>query len=319
MALARALNPLRSKGTELPPRLLLAAKLIAFLLLWFGWPRWVAEPFLPFLSIFERIGQPAAVRLAIQSAAVLGALGVLFNVRPRAACLVLGAAILAKILASRPSYYNNEVFCAALFLMIGLYERGRPPWLLRAQVALVYFGAGLDKLLERDWRSGQFFEVWTRTIDHSTYRWAKAFFPPMLLSRLFCWATILVELSLAVLLLVPRARRWGILLGVFFHSALVLFAGTTFGFFYFSILASYLAFFDERSGRLPLFYTAYLALVAFSLKPGMDVSALTKVLIVIGLFAFVFSFRIYLKPAGKLLARSSERPDTRVARQRCSA
>jgi hypothetical protein len=286
-----SLNPLRCSGTELPPQMLLAAKLLALLLLWFGWPRSVPEPFLPFVPIFDWMGHPAAVKLVLQTAAVLGALAIVFNVRPREACLLLGSAILAKILSSRPTYYNNEVFCAALFLMIGLHEQGRRPWLLRVQVAFVYFGAGLDKLLEPDWRSGQFFEVWTALIHHAGYAKAKALFPPMLLSKLFCWGTILVELALAALFLVPRAWRWTMLLGAVFHSMLVLFAGMTFGFFYFAILASYLALAPWQWGRRPMFYAAHVAIVALSLTPSMDTTPLTGVLILIGLVLLVPALR----------------------------
>jgi len=287
----RARNPFLSTGTDLPPPLLLAAKVVAFLLLFYRWALNVPEPFVPFLPIFDWIGHPAAVRRVIQIASVLGALGVLFNVRPRGSSLLLGAAILGKILASRPTYYNNEVFCAALFLMIGLYEPGRSPWLLRAQVALVYFGAGLDKLLEPDWRSGQFFEVWTLNLKHTAYLHAKTLFPPMLLSRVFCWGAILVELALAPLLLVPRTRRFGILLGFFFHSALVLFAGASFGFFYFAILASYLAFMDERATRFHRAYAAYLALVGLTLTSSMDTTVATTVLVLGGVFLFPLALR----------------------------
>ncbi|MDI1449843.1 HTTM domain-containing protein [Polyangium sp. 6x1] len=266
------------QGGALRPELLAPARILALLLLWFGWPVSVPEPFVPLLPVFDMIGSPAAVRAVIRAAALVGAAGLLFDVRPRDASVLLGAAVAAKLLSCRPTYYNNEVFVAAFFLMIGLDTRGLRPPLLRAQLVLLYTGAGLNKLLDPDWRSGQFFEVWTTLEHHTAYLQWKTHLAPMRLSWLFSWATILTELSLAALFCLPRATRPALLLGVAFHSTLVLFAGATFGFFYFALLAAYLALADEITPRVRALATGFIALVGATLTHRMEVTWATYVL-----------------------------------------
>lgn len=261
MALARSLNPLRCCGTRLSPQLLLAAKLIALPLLWFNAPGSIPEPFVPFLLIFDRIGHPVIVQRALSALAYVAAVAILFNRAVRAACFTLGAVTFVSILSCRGSYYNNAVYYGFILMLIGLagdegegQEDGQRPWLLRLQVALVYAGAGLDKILDPDWRSGQFFENWASVIEQSFYLRAKSWFPPMALSQLTSWATFTLELGLAALLLVPRTSRFAVRVGMVFHTALTFFIGNTFGFFYFAILASYLAFVDWPAGRLAVVY-----------------------------------------------------------------
>lgn len=266
------------QGGALAPELLGPARILAVLLLWFGWPVSLPAPFLPILPLFDAIGHPDAVRAVLRAAALLGAAGLLFGVRPRDASLLFGAAVLGKLLACRPTYYNNEVFVAAFFLMIGLETPGRRPPLLRAQLVLLYAGAGLNKLLDPDWRSGQFFEVWTTLEHHAAYLQWKTHFAPMLLSRLFSWATILTELSLAALFCVPRATRPALLLGVAFHSVLVLFAGATFGFFYFALLSAYLALADGITPRARTAGLVFVLLCGATLTNRMEVTWATYVL-----------------------------------------
>jgi hypothetical protein len=264
MALLSSLNPLRCSGTKLPPNLLLAAKLIALPLLWFNAPGGIPEPFLPFLSIFDRIGHPALVQGALRIAAYIGAIGIALNQAVRLSCILLGGAMMLSILSCRGSYYNNAVFYSLVLILIGLEGKERSeskgaipihaPSLLRLQVVLVYAGAGLDKLLDHDWWSGQFFENWTLIIQQTLYLKLKALFPSMVLSRIVSAMTIATELGLAVSLLIPRWSLIAVRVGVVFHTALSFFIGNTFGFFYFAILASYLAFVPWPTGRVEVFY-----------------------------------------------------------------
>ena len=54
-------NPLRLAGTPLPVPLLLSAKLIVVTMLATGHVWTLPDPFLPFVSVFDRIGDPVRV------------------------------------------------------------------------------------------------------------------------------------------------------------------------------------------------------------------------------------------------------------------
>src|SRR5207247_4597316 len=101
----------------------------------------------------------------------------------RASCLALGAVILIGVVSSKAYYGNNKTFCGLILFLTGLYEPGAEPWLLRAQFALVYFGAGLNKLLDADWRSGSFMEDWaTVRLKQGAYIAVASWLPRLLVA-----------------------------------------------------------------------------------------------------------------------------------------
>lgn len=235
-------NPLRLGGTPLPVPLLLSAKLIVVTLLATGHVGTLPDPFLPFLPVFDRIGDPARFRTALQVLFLVGSVGLLFNRAVRPASFVVGATILVGIASSRIYWANNTFFMGAVLTLIGLYTSERSVWLLRAQVALIYLGAGLNKVLDPDWLSGQFFEHWTLNLEHELYLRAAALLPPMALSKFMCWATIATELSIFVGFAAPRLWPLAIWLGILFHAAMTVFTGITFVLFLYVAPAAYFAF-----------------------------------------------------------------------------
>lgn len=239
----RSFNPFRVTGTELPPNLLLAAKLIV--VSFFVRDQWSAlpNPFLPFIPVFEYFESGHAFRYALQALFLVASAALLVNRYVRAACLVLGSVIFAALLSSRLYFENNRMYVACILLLIGLYSpRQRRP-LVCYQVALVYFGAALNKMLDPDWQSGQFVQNWSVNVLHySFYDKLSAAFPPLMLSLLLAWGVIVVEYALAAGFLFRRLFPLAIALGVAYHTGLLLFTGRTFGMFYFALLSSYLAF-----------------------------------------------------------------------------
>lgn len=93
-----------------------------------------------------------------------------------------------------------------------------PPWsvrLIQIQLCLVYLFTGLAKIGE-DWLNGE--AIYWVLNDLSLTRWPYAWLPvPMLLCRLFSWATLLFELGFPLIVLVPRLRPWLLSAGVVFH------------------------------------------------------------------------------------------------------
>ncbi len=236
-------NPLRLGNTPLPVPLLLSAKLIVVTLLATGHVWTLPDPFLPFLSVFDRIGDPARFRTALQILFLAGSASLIFNRRVRLASFVVGATVLVGIASSRIYWANNTFFAGAILTLIGLYASERSVWLVRAQIALIYLGAGLNKALDPDWLSGQFFEHWAVVnLEHDLYVRAAALLPPMALSKFMCWATIATELSIFVGFTVPRWWPLAIWLGILFHASMTVFTGITFVLFLYVAPAAYLAF-----------------------------------------------------------------------------
>ena len=190
-------NPLRCGGTVLPTNLLLMAKLIALCLLLTNHVRQIPDPWLPFVPAFDWIAAPAAFQRVLQVVFVFSAIALLFNRWVRLWCLLLGGSILIGVVSSKAYYGNNKTFCGLILFLTGLYEPGQEPWLLRIQFAIVYFGAGLNKLLDADWQSGVFMEHWaTARLKNEVYMTIASWLPAMLLARLMSWGRILTELGI---------------------------------------------------------------------------------------------------------------------------
>jgi predicted DCC family thiol-disulfide oxidoreductase YuxK len=238
-------EPFRVGGTELPDNILLLVKVTTLAMIFTGQVKQFSYHFLPFLRFFDRMGPPAVYHWTLVAVFMVAATALFFNRSVRVCCLVLGFTVLISLLSSRTYFQNGRTFCACIFLLAAMCQRGEKPWPIRLQVILVYFGAALNKLLEPDWRSGQFFAFWFGQI-HQPGLWAHmtTFFPAMPLAKFMCWAAISTELVLFVGFLIPRFYGWTIWLGVAYHTALLVLMNSTFGVFYFAMPMAYVAFVD---------------------------------------------------------------------------
>jgi len=236
-------NPLRFNGTELPLPLLLAAKLVIVVVLvrleWCGLP----NPFIPALPILDTFAFTPLFGLTLKMAVLIGSAAVLLNYRVRAACLIVGSAFLLGILASRPYFQNNRMYVGCLLFLLGLYEPRTGPWLVRTQTILLFFAAALNKLLDSDWRSGQFFEYWASVfVNKSLYFRFASWMPAMWLPWSMSWMTITIEFGIAFCLLFRRSRMWGIWLGLLLAVGQNFLTERTFGMFFYVMPISYLVF-----------------------------------------------------------------------------
>ena len=235
-------NPLTLTGLSLPPQVVLLCRLLALTLLLTNHQSQIQTPFLPFLDIFDTL-PPELFQHTLQAALVLGSLGLLFTRKTRAFAILTGLTILLAVLSSRAYYGNNKTFVGLLLILSALSSQTGPPRLIHWQLALVYFGAGFNKILDPDWQSGQFFQHWaTDRLENPAYIWLSAHLPPLAAGKMFCWTTIAAELALAVLTLIPRfhpAVIWG---SGLFQSGLLLFTGDPFNLFFYSMQAVLFAF-----------------------------------------------------------------------------
>jgi hypothetical protein len=248
-------EPFRITNSELPDNVLLMAKVLTLAFLATGQIRLLSWHFLPFMRFFDRVGTPAQFHWTLVGIFLAAAAALFYNRQVRLCCLVLGGVILVSLLSSREYFENNRTYCACILLLAGLSSRGQKPWALRAQVVLLYFGAALNKIMQPDWRSGQFFWYWFGQIHHpDLWRRVTAFVPEMPLAQFFCWSTIIIEFVLVIGFLTPRWYTRSIWLGAAYHTALLVMMNSTFGMFYYAMLASYLAFVDWPAAPLLVFY-----------------------------------------------------------------
>lgn len=234
-------NPLKTNGTDLPVNLTVLVKVLAIVVLIVNHVRILPDPWLSFIPWINSI--PAVpFQRTLQTVFVISALAIVFNRRIRLFSLILGATILLAAVSSKAYYGNNKLFCGLMFFLSGLYKPGGPPF-LRYQLALTYFGAGLNKALDADWHSGVFFENWAvNRLHQPLYIALDGLLPPLVLGKFMCWTTIVTELGTVPCILIASLNDWAVLANVFFQSSLLLFTGTTFTLFFYSMTACSLAF-----------------------------------------------------------------------------
>jgi hypothetical protein len=238
-----SLNPFTVSGTDMPPNLLLMAKLVAVCFLVSG--QWAAlpQPFLPLVSDLDDLGSPTTAEVVLKASFLVAAALLLTNRTPRLASVALGIVIFVGMLASRNYIENNRFFVVLLFVLAGLSNRQIGGRLVQLQLVILYFGASLNKVLDIDWRSGQYFEhLPSGTELAGVYSRLTGLFPELLLSAVLAWAVIATEFALAAAFLLRRFVWVAIWLGAAYHTSLVLVTGRTFGMFWYAATASYFAF-----------------------------------------------------------------------------
>ncbi len=246
-------NPLRCRGTDLPLNLTIMVKVLAMVLLLVNHVRILPDPWLPFIPGLDTI-PPVLFQRTLQTVFLISAIAIIFNRRVRLASLVLGSTILLAVVSSKAYYGNNKTFCGLLLFLAGLYKQGGPNF-IQWQLAITYFGAGLNKAIDGDWHSGVFFENWAvNRLQQPWYIALNSKLPPLLLARLMCWTTIITELATVPCLLIPSLQYWAILANIFFQSSLLLFTGTTFTLFFYAMTAASLAFFSWPADPALVFY-----------------------------------------------------------------
>jgi hypothetical protein len=270
-------NPLRCSGTDLPINLTILVKALAIVLLITNHARILPDPWLPFVPGIDLL-PPVLFQKTLQVALVVGSLAIVFNRRVRLSALIVGSTMLLAVVSSKEYYGNNRTFCGLMFFLAGLYQPGGPPF-LRWQLALTYFGAGLNKALDPDWQSGVFFENWAaHVLRNPAYLAADSVLPPLALGKIMGWGTSLTELGSVPLLLVPRLQFWGNLANILFQSGLLFFTGSTFSLFFYGMTAASLSFVTWPQAPIRVLYdpASQLALRARRLLEGWDFDQLFR-------------------------------------------
>lgn len=253
-------NPLRNNTSDLPPHLVVLAKGFALFLLiktlfFSGSFFRLREPYLPFISLFDLIGHPALVHLILQTGLYGAAVAILFNRNVRLFCFVAGSCILLSILSAKGSYSNNFSFTSFILLLVAVQMPGnnKSSW-IRYQLAVLYLGASLNKLLDPDWQSGLFMNYWMNELPIPTFQHLAALFPSMVVAKVISWFTIVAEASLGILALSNRFTSILIFCGIAFHFGLAVVTGRTFGWFFPMLVLSYLTIMPWPTTTIKVLY-----------------------------------------------------------------
>lgn len=179
------------------------------------------------------------------------------GVYPRVAGAV--AFVLEVLLLHRSNYWQDGsdclVRCLVFFVcfarLSGPGQTGIWPLrLVRLQVAVVYLATAIWKLQGRDWANGTalYWVLQDPKYQRVSLDWLLSRPLGQGMATAGTWATVLLEFALPVLLLDPRRRRWGLLLGTALH--LGIWATMRIGLFSPLMLVSYLAFVErDAAGR----------------------------------------------------------------------
>jgi hypothetical protein len=238
--------------TSLSPNALLAAKFLALCFLLGGYLTWIPEVFLPLVPFLEPLHGSTTFKHLLEGTIVAAAVCLWLNTAARLSCALIGVAMLLAVVSSAPYYHENTLYTALFFLLIGLSDRRSESVLLRAQLLVVYLGAGLKKALDPDWRSGAFVRDW---LDHQP---TATFFgemwhliPQLDMAQMVGWAAMVTELSLAGLLLARQSVPLAVFVSAGFHTVLVVVTGGwTFGMFWYALIATYLVLLDWPSSLI---------------------------------------------------------------------
>lgn len=106
----------------------------------------------------------------------------------------------------------------------------------------MYSGAGLNKLLEPDWRSGQYFAHFLTQIHPSyLYSLAAPLLPGIWTAKLMCWSIIAAELGAGLMFPSARFRPIAVCVAAAVHSGAAILVTGDYGIYLAAVLASYLS------------------------------------------------------------------------------
>jgi len=197
-------------------------------------------PFLPFIPLLDYF--PSSIFSLINKGIfwVFSALILVGYQRKRLAGLMGGSVILL-ILSSQPLFSNSLLFAACLLMVASLMQEDQR-WPVGVQLALLYFGAAINKIGQIDWWNGVYMDFFLGSIyELPAYIRFQAAFPTKLLPAIMGWITMATELALAIMFLIPKWRQWAIRLGFLFHlSMLVITSGRLSVHFFYSCSVAYL-------------------------------------------------------------------------------
>lgn len=259
-------NPQKS---DLP--LLFVARMLVIFLLWIRGMDNILPPFLPFIESLNTLRGQNWLFDLLDWVYWISLVMVFSGIRFQFFSLILGILVFFSIISSKPQFSNSFLYSGCVLFLIGMYRPGMD-WIFRVQIALLYLGAGFNKLFDFDWLSGQYFDFFfTEPYRNSLYLSILKSSLGSGLSKLFSYITIVTEIGLGVWVLFNKHRIVLVVLINLFHiSMLILTLGELSYIFYFLMaVSSYLLLpWGEMKGKVIYFnqnssYFSFIKLMDF--------------------------------------------------------
>ena len=236
--------PLNFAVAEMQPNILLMCKLLFLLLCAHGFVGYIEDPYIPFIQFLDVFSQyPNVFKITLKSSFLCSGILLLFNIKPRTMSILLGCSVIFILLSSKSLFRNHLFICGCAFLLAGLSNKKDLPWLLYIQLSLVYFGAVTNKVFEVDWWNGNFINNWlVNSQENELFITVSDLFPEMWFAKILSWGSMLVEFSIAVLILFRKRHFLVAWIIILFHSLLYTITFFRFGHFFDDIVIILLIF-----------------------------------------------------------------------------
>jgi hypothetical protein len=232
------LGSLRFGQVERNLPLLFVARMLVLYWIWLAGKTHILIPFLPFWPPLDHLKSISEYYFIFNAVYWIALFFILIDFHYKKFAIVVSLLIFFQIASSVSAYSTSFLFLGCLFLLIGLYKPGLE-WIFRIQIGLLYFGAGLNKLLDPDWQSGQYFihfldQVYPNSLNKLLVGWLGLEFLAKCLSVL----TVVIELSLAFWTFSGKKPLQLVICILIFHLSFLVFTMGELSFVYLFLMAA---------------------------------------------------------------------------------
>lgn len=238
------LNPFYLLSKRLIPELVLMVRLLAIYLIASNESPFLGNQgggrFLPVIRFLENIGTDSEYNLVIRLIFYTGLLTLLFSSFIRFGSLLAGLSFIIGTISCQTCISVAHLFVASLFVCTALSNRTTGSGLIRYQLIVLYLGADLNKVIDRDWWNGASMET-LLVVKHQipAYMALADFFPPMFLSQVMGIGVIVLQFGIAVALLRRNWLVYAMIMGIMLHLPMVMLMQMTFGPFVVALVLAY--------------------------------------------------------------------------------
>jgi hypothetical protein len=247
-------SPLNFNVDGMQVNILLMCKLLFALLCVNGFIGYIEDPYIPFIVFLDVFNDYPGIFITLMKSLIVGTgVFLFFNYRVRFMSILLGLSVIIILLSSKSLFRNHLFICGCVFLLAGLTNKEDAPWLLYVQLSLVYFGAVLNKVFQLDWWTGQFMYNWLfNARENETMIFLSNFVPALTMAKILSWSSLLIETSIAILILIKKLRVYAVWFILVFHTLLYTLTAFRFGHFYEDIVIIALIFLNWPKNELLL-------------------------------------------------------------------
>lgn len=177
-------------------------------------------PYIPFVRYLDVLS-PKVFSTVCVTILLLSLGSIFLKYRLRLCSFLAGLSLIVVIISSKPVFSNTLLFTSCLFILTAFYN-GKDNWLIRIQLFLVYFGAGINKLFIKDWWGGHYFDYFLREVYNVPIYSSFIQEGELMLASSLGICVIVIEILLAVLSLMPQRAELLYIIGFLFHLVMLI-------------------------------------------------------------------------------------------------